>query len=162
MLYMEPINIDVVDVPQYIPEFLSIKYSKIPNAGLGIFANCNISKGTFLGNYMGEVYRNKADKANCPDNHYIFNTPNFYIDGSDVNKSNFTRFMNCCYNNNVKNVSVINYVNPGKSSIFTNSNGDQIDIQNYVFFYANRNIIEGEELLFDYGEEFRQKLHIKI
>ena len=70
--------------------------------------------------------------------------------------------MNCCYNNIVKNVSVINYVNPGKSSIFTNTNGDQIDIQNYVFFYANRNIIEGEELLFDYGEEFRQKLNIKM
>ena len=44
---MEPINIDVVDVPQYIPEFLSIKYSKIPNAGLGIFANNDIPKGTF-------------------------------------------------------------------------------------------------------------------
>lgn len=110
---MEPVNIDVVDVPQYIPEFLSIKYSKIPNAGLGIFANCNISKGTFLGNYMGEVYRNKAE---CPINDYIFSTPNFKIDALDITKSNFARFMNCCYNN-VKNVSVINYVNPGKSSI---------------------------------------------
>ena len=44
---MQQINIDVVDIPKYIPDFLSISYSKIPNAGLGIFANRDIQKGTF-------------------------------------------------------------------------------------------------------------------
>ena len=156
---MEPINIDVVDVPQYIPEFLSIKYSKMPNAGLGIFANMDIPKGTFLGNYHGEMFYNKA---NCPDNNYLFSTPNFLIDGADVNKSNFSRFMNCCYNNDVENVLVTNYTNPGKSCVFTKTNGEKVDINNYVFFYAKRNIVKNEELLFDYGEEFRRKLNINM
>lgn len=161
-MHMEPINIDVVDVPQYIPDFLSIKYSKIPNAGLGLFANKDIPKGTFLGNYHGEMFYNKAEKANCPDNHYFFSTPNFLIDGSDVTKSNFSRFMNCCYNNDVENVLVINYKNPGKSCVFTKTNGEKVDINNYVFFYAKRNIVKNEELLFDYGEEFRRKLNINM
>jgi SET domain-containing protein len=159
MLYMESVNINVVDVPQYIPDFLSIKYSKIPNAGLGLFANSDIPQGTFLGNYMGEVYHNKAA---CPMNDYIFSTNSFMIDGLDVTKTNFARFMNCCYNNDVENVLAIKYVNPGKSCVFTKSNGEKVDINNYVFFYAKRNILKGEELLYDYGEEYRQKLNINF
>lgn len=154
---MEPVNINVVDVPRYIPDFLSIKYSKIPNAGLGLFANSDIPQGTFLGNYMGEVYHNKAA---CRDNDYIFRTDNFMIDALDVTKSNFSRFMNCCNNNDVENVLVIKYVNPGKSCVFTKTNGEEIDINNYVFFYAKRKILSDEELLYDYGEEYRQKLNI--
>jgi hypothetical protein len=30
----------------------------------------------------------------------------------------------------------------------------------YVFFYAKRKILSDEELLFDYGEEYRRKLNI--
>jgi hypothetical protein len=41
-LILSPIDMNFVDVPKYIPDFLSIHYSKIPNAGLGIFANENI------------------------------------------------------------------------------------------------------------------------
>jgi hypothetical protein len=52
---LSPIDMNFVDVPKYIPDFLSINYSKIPNAGLGIFANDGYTKGTFLGNYMGEI-----------------------------------------------------------------------------------------------------------
>ena len=158
-MYMEPVNINVVDVPLYIPYFLSIKYSKMQNAGLGIFADSDIPQGTFLGNYMGEVHRNKAE---CPNNDYIFNTESFMIDGLDVTKSNFARFMNCCYNNEVENVSVIKYVNPAKSCVFTKTNGEQIDINNYVFFYAKRNILSGEELLYNYGVDYRKKLNIKM
>jgi len=58
----------------------------------------------------------------------------------------------------VENVSIVNYINPGKSCVFTKRNRDQIDINNYVFMYAKRNIVKGEELLYDYGE----KLNIKM
>ena len=116
---MEPVNINVVDVPRYIPDCLTITYSKIPNAGLGLFANSDIEQGTFLGNYMGEVHRNKAE---CPNNDYIFSTESCLIDALDITNSNFARFMNCCYNNEVENVSVIKYVNPAKSCVFTKTN----------------------------------------
>jgi len=156
---MEPVNINVVDVPRYIPDCVSITYSKIPNAGLGVFANSDITQGAFLGNYMGEVYHNKAA---CPNNDYIFSTESCKIDALDVTKSNFARFMNCCYNNDVENVLVITYVNPEKSCVFTKINGEQVDIKNYLFFYAKRNIPKGEELLYDYGEKYREKLSIKM
>lgn len=48
-LNLSPIDMNFVDVPKYIPDFLSIHYSKIPNAGLGIFANEDIKKERILG-----------------------------------------------------------------------------------------------------------------
>jgi SET domain-containing protein len=62
----------------------------------------------------------------------------------------------------VENVSIVNYINPGKSCVFTKRNTDQIDINNYVFMYAKRNIVKGEELLYDYGEKYSEKLNIKM
>ena len=160
---LEQININVVDVLQYIPDFLSIKYSTIPNAGLGIFANSDIKKGTFIGNYMGEIYRNNES---YPNNNYIFGTTSadkeYIIDGSDIIKSNFARFMNCCYNDDVENLLVVRYTNPGNSCIFTKENGEEINIDGYLFFYAKKDIREGEELLYDYGEAYREKLGIEM
>jgi len=92
---VEPINIGVVDVPKYIPTFVNIGYSKIPNAGLGIFANTKIKKGTFLGNYMGEI----RDEFTDIRSDYIFASKNrtktFSIDGANIETSNYTRFINC-------------------------------------------------------------------
>jgi hypothetical protein len=55
IVVMEPIDINVCDVPKYIPAFVHLGYSKLSNAGLGVFATASIKKGAFLGNYMGEI-----------------------------------------------------------------------------------------------------------
>lgn len=161
----ELIDINVVDVPKYIPDFLQIKYSNIPNAGLGIFTNKFVKAGTFLGNYMGEIIEDEQNINSSSE--YIFNSnrsnKNFVIDAYDLEKSNYTRFINCSSNNEDKKENVIGrrYVkNNNQSSIFSTHAGKQIDIEGYIFFFAKRDIEEGEELLYNYGDSYRKKLGI--
>ena len=162
-MYRQSININVVDVPKYIPEFVEIKYSKIPNAGLGIFARTKIKAGTFLGNYMGEIIE---DEKQIPVTDYLYRSnrynKEFWMDAIDMEKSNYTRFLNCCSSSQVgtENVYTIRYTDETKPSVFTTSNGKQIDIQGYIFMYAARDIEEGEELMYNYGEKYRKKLGI--
>ena len=161
IMNLELIDINVVDVPKYIPDFLQIKYSNIPNAGLGIFTNKGVKAGTFLGNYMGEIIK---DEQNINESSaYIFNSNRFIIDAYDIEKSNYTRFINCSSSNEdeKENVMVIRYASKNtNSSVFTTKNGKQIDIEGYIFFFAKRHIEEGEELLFNYGDSYRKKLSI--
>jgi SET domain-containing protein len=156
---MEPINIGVVDVPKYMPAFVNIGYSKIPNAGLGIFANTKIIKGTFLGNYMGEIC---DDTDNLPDSDYLFTSKNrtktFSIDGANIETSNYTRFMNCSSENEPENVVAARHRDATGSSIFVTKTGKRIDIDGYIFFFAARDIEPGDELLLDYGVNYRKKL----
>jgi SET domain-containing protein len=156
---LEPINIGVVDVPKYIPSFLNIGYSKIPNAGLGIFANARINKGTFLGNYMGEI---RDDANGLSNSDYLFTsksrTKTFSIDGTNIERSNYTRFINCSSANEPENVLAARHRDATGESIFVAKSGKQIDIDGYIFFFAARDIEPGEELLFDYGIGYRKRL----
>lgn len=155
---VESVNIKVVDVPKYIPSFVNIGYSKIPNAGLGIFANARINKGTFLGNYMGEI----CDDANSLSNSdYLFTSKNriklFTIDGTNIETSNYTRFINCAAIG-TENVVAVRHRDATGESIYVTKHGKQIDIDGYIFLFAARDIEPGEELLYDYGVNYRTKL----
>jgi SET domain-containing protein len=154
---VESVNINVVDVPKYIPTFVNIGYSKIPNAGLGIFANTRINKGTFLGNYMGEI----SDDANNIRSDYIFTsksrTKTFSIDGANIETSNYTRFINCAAIG-TENVVAVRHKDATGSSVYVTKDGKQIDIDGYIFLFAARDIEPGEELLYDYGVGYRTKL----
>jgi SET domain-containing protein len=155
---VEPINIGVVDVPKYIPTFVNIGYSKIPNAGLGIFANARINKGTFLGNYMGKIC---DDVNNLPKSDYIFTsksrTKTFSIDAANYETSNYSRFINCAAIG-TENVVAVRHRDATGASVYVKQDGKQIDIDGYIFFFAARDIEPGEELLFDYGVGYRTKL----
>jgi SET domain-containing protein len=154
---VESVNINVVDVPKYIPTFVNIGYSKIPNAGLGIFANTRINKGTFLGNYMGEI----SDDANNIRSDYIFTsksrTKTFSIDGANIETSNYTRFINCAAIG-TENVVAVRHKDATGSSVYVTKDGKQIDIDGYIFLFAARDIEPGEELMYDYGVGYRTKL----
>lgn len=156
---VESVNINVVDVPKYIPSFVNIGYSKIPNAGLGIFANARIKKGTFLGNYMGKIC---DDIDNLPNSDYLFTsksrTKTFSIDGTNLETSNYTRFINCSSANEPENVVAARHRDASGESIYVTKYGKQIDIDGYIFFFTARDIEPGEELLFDYGVSYRKKL----
>jgi len=157
----DSVNIDIVDIAKYIPDFVQIRYSIIPNAGLGIFANTKIPAGTFIGNYMGEIYEFNSKPTS---NDYLFESrignASIVFDADNLEKSNYTRFMNCCYSNEVENITVIRYKRETGSSVYITQSGKEIDIEGYVFFYAKREIEEGEELLYDYGLNYRNKLGI--
>jgi len=158
---MELIDVNVCDVPKYIPEFVHLGYSKIPNAGLGVFATTRIKQGTFMGNYMGEIL-DSADEMTT--NEYLYGTysrtKKFTIDASSIEKSNYTRFINCCSANYNENLVGIRYTPSEGSSVYRTRTGKQIDIDGYIFFYATRDIEQGEELYYDYGEAYRKKLGI--
>lgn len=155
---VESVNINVVDVPKYIPTFVNIGYSKIPNAGLGIFANTRINKGAFLGNYMGEIY---DDANSIPKSDYIFTsksrTKTFSIDGANIETSNYTRFINCAAIG-TENVMSVRHRDATGASVYVTNAGKQIDIDGYIFLFAARDIEPGEELLYDYGVNYRTKL----
>ena len=155
---VESVNINVLDVPKYIPSFVNIGYSKIPNAGLGIFANTRINKGAFLGNYMGEIC--DADNG-LPNSDYLFTsksqTKTFSIDAANCETSNYTRFINCAAIGN-ENVVVVRHIDGSGASVYVTNNGKEIDIDGYIFIFAGRDIEPGEELLYDYGVSYRTKL----
>lgn len=158
---MEPIDINVCDVPKYIPAFVHLGYSKISNAGLGVFATASIKKGAFLGNYMGEILDSVDSMSR---NEYLYGsssrTKKFTIDASSLDKSNYTRFINCCSTSYPENVVGIRYTQVEGASVYRTRLGKQIDIDGYIFFYATREIEPGEELYYDYGMAYRTKLGI--
>ncbi len=141
-------NIDVylIDESRLIPRFISIKESKIH--GKGIFCKKKIKKGTFLGNYMGNILNYK--KTGPYIFHSIKENKLISIDATDIEQSNWTRYMNCSLNDKSENVT---------SYFLTNNqtylkNNQPINLEGYIVFYANRDIEKHEELMYNYGEEY--------
>jgi len=158
---MNTINLSVCDVPKYIPAFVKLGYSKIPNSGLGVFATAPIKKSTFMGNYMGEIH-DIADSLS--GNEYLFGsssrTKPYVFDAHNLEKSNYTRFINCSSVNYPENISCVQHKQPEGSTVHEIEGGRKIDIDGYIFFFAKRDIEPGEELYYDYGEAYRKRLGI--
>ena len=155
----EPIDIELINKTKYIPDFLEISYSKnFEKAGLGIIAKKNIKKGTFLGNYTGEIHSNHSCRyKNCM---YNFNTNKdnriVNICAQDLNLSNWTRFMNSSLGNDeIENVTVITCDN---NETYIKKNGEKVNLNGSIIFYAKKNIFIGEELLYDYGINYNNIL----
>jgi hypothetical protein len=142
----------------YLPTHLSIRYSLIKNAGLGVFANREIKQGEFLGNYVGVLTKTK-----CPGNFYVFSTEingvAMYIDAQDMNKSNWTRFMNSATSSIQENVSAIR-CNSANIINIVSSDGTpkSIDLNGLIMFVAKTDIAIEEELLYSYGSNFNEHL----
>ena len=161
-LNLEHIDLSIVDKIMYLPDFLEIRYSKIKGAGLGIFAKRLIKKGKFLGNYVGEMIK-LEEYTKLVTNPYLFNTKvfneNYIIDGSFLEKSNWTRYMNCSCNKEDENVFSIKCEN---EEVYSVENHDQFEtsinnicLNGKIVFYTSRAIETGEELMFDYGENYK-------
>lgn len=54
-----------------VPPGLLIKNSTIPNAGRGVFANCEIPKHEFFGPYLGKIIAAK-DAKNYKHSRYVW------------------------------------------------------------------------------------------
>ncbi len=99
-------------------------------AGLGLFADEDIKKGTYIVQYVGEKISNKiaAEKPN----RYIFDlNTRWALDGSS-------------------RLNVARYVN----HVCKIYNADSALDRGKIFYEANRNIKKGEEITTDYGEEY--------
>lgn len=103
--------------------------------GLGLFAGEDIKKGEHIIEYIGNIL-NKEEAANVMTNQYLFEVnKNKTIDGSV--RWNIARYCN--------------------HACEEAGNAESDVTKGRVFIKAIKNIKEGDEILYDYGEEFVQE-----
>lgn len=124
-----------------IPLDLTIKWIN-DILGYGLWTNCDIAPKTFIGEYAGLLRKRRLRKR--WHNLYCFDytigekrSSSYVIDAQD--QGNHTRFINHSFKPNLAFVSVYY----------------QTAIR--VIVYAKRWICAGEQLCYDYGEEFWEK-----
>ena len=97
--------------------------------GLGLFATTRIEKSEFIIEYTGEVIT--SAEADTRGTRYLFELDDDYtIDGSE--RGNTARYIN-------------HYCNPNTEAVIEDGQ---------IRFYALRAINQGEEISYDYGEEY--------
>ena len=112
-----------------------------PGMGQGLFATAEIPSGTYLFDYEGECLSETEMFARYPDakGRYIACIGEAaYIDGADEEKSGLARWIN--HSQRRANVR-------WRKQRFG-------PVSPAMHFYALRDIAEGEELFFDYGDEY--------
>tara|TARA_B100000674_G_C37969776_1_gene976368 strand:- start:579 stop:1043 length:465 start_codon:yes stop_codon:yes gene_type:complete len=149
---LQQINIDWIDSPKHNPHFVSIKTSPLHNKGA--FSNSFIPQNTFLGHYMGRI---STQFITGP---YVFHSKRnnnvVSIDASDINYSNWTRYMNCSFSHQSENVTPFFLTN--KEHYIKNT--QTINLEGYIVFYAKKDIQPGQELLYYYGDAYAKLLNI--
>lgn len=115
-----------------IPKLGEVKYKvKKSSAGLGLFADEDIKKGTWVIEYVGSIVSGKKEVENYKENKYLFETSKTrMIDGST--RSNTARYINHSCKPNCE-VEIIG----GR-----------------VFVRTLKKIAKGEEFNYDYGKEY--------
>uniref|UniRef100_A0A0M3HNS8 SET domain-containing protein n=1 Tax=Ascaris lumbricoides TaxID=6252 RepID=A0A0M3HNS8_ASCLU len=128
---------------QTLPAFFEIKTSKIPRAGLGVFAKTDIPTGLVFGPYQGVLLSDakKADQHGYAWEIRMSGAPPQYVDGSDPNYSNWMRYINSSRYENEQNLIAFQY------------NGS-------VYYRVFRPISEGVELLVWYGNNYGESLGV--
>jgi hypothetical protein len=133
------------DEEKYVYRKIKIAASTIKAAGMGIYALEDIPDGA-VGQYKGVpriedetnmyyawVVKSFDPVEGLPDD---ADTYMYYIDATDFEHSNWTRYVNC-----------------GMTA--TENNMDQEQVYDKIFYTTTRAITAGEELFVDYGEEYR-------
>lgn len=125
---------------------VKIAESTIKAAGMGVYAVDDIPKGA-RGSYCGV-----AKTENDTNMYYAWTVKSFdpltgvadevdsnlyYIDASDLKKSNWTRYVNCGLKKSDNNFYIVQRFDK-------------------FFYVAGRDISAGEELFIDYGPEYRK------
>lgn len=131
-----------------VPPGLLIQNSSIPDAGHGVFANCEIPKHEFFGPYLGKIIEAK-DAKNYEESHYIWEVKDDFgqlihlIDGSDASQSNWLRYVNCARTVEEQNIQPVQY-------------------ESSIYYMATQDISPKEELLTYYGQKYAKKLGLAI
>jgi SET domain-containing protein len=118
----------------YNPGLFSVKVKR-SSAGLGLFADTDIPKGTCIIEYFGRVI--KGEEEYTSKSKYLFEVNSkMTIDGRE--RKNIARYINhSC-----------------------KANAEPEVYKKRVYIFAKKNILNGEEICYDYGKEY-VKTHIK-
>ena len=108
--------------------------------GAGVFAARFIANGELIGRYEGIMRSNRtyqwAHAAGLTSGAYAFQlSSGSWVDGEDASRSSWTRYINHAYGSDA-NVAPYGRGRP------------------FIYFESIRDIEEGEELLFDYGDQY--------
>ncbi|CAF0834440.1 unnamed protein product [Adineta steineri] len=113
-------------------------------AGFGVFARRFIPRHSYFGPYGGSKHNSRLIKETSDYSWEVRDKSGnimYYIDGSELNRSNWLRFVNCP--NTVSQENLISFM----------FHGD-------IFYLAIRNITVGEELLVYYGHNYAKRLGV--
>jgi len=159
-----------MDTParQSLPSHLRLL--SIPGKGLGIIAAVPIPMNTVVGDYVGEILtaeekdrryleseshlrspiddawaQSRTDRGQSVTGSYLYgivvpNGPALYMDAEDEYESLWTRF--------------VNHAPPPVANIRPKSIHESWNGKPRVWFLSNRDIAVGEELCFDYGDDY--------
>jgi hypothetical protein len=109
--------------------FKNVKVKRGIN-GLGLFAGENIKKGETIIEYIGEIISDEESDKKPNNRYYFYISKNHTIDGSA--RYNIARYANHSCDGNAES-----------------------EIKNKrIYFKAIKNIASGEEICYDYGEEY--------
>ena len=113
-----------------------VKRSSIANVGFGLFSFTLIEKNDIIGEYKGEILSDKQsdEEPYVSSKYLLFVCKDYWIYG-EGKKSNYTRYINH------------DGQNPNTRLVISNR-------WKTARFVANRSIYFGEEIFFDYGDEY--------
>lgn len=114
-----------------MPYYAKINHLKVKRSasGLGVFADENISQGTFIVEYTGDLIT--TQEADTRGGKYLFRiNSKCAVDGSS--RKNISRYINH----------------------FCRPNCEVQISRNMILIYAIKDISKGEELGYDYGKEY--------
>lgn len=109
--------------------------------GLGLFARQELADNTWVGDYVGEVLSQEEYLQRYPneDAAYVLSANTDYnIDAADPARSSFLRYAN--HSRDFNMIYTVLRVRGRR--------------QKHVKFYTTRRVLPGEELVFDYGEQY--------
>ncbi|KAF7393211.1 hypothetical protein HZH66_009044 [Vespula vulgaris] len=114
---------------------------------LGVWSTSYIPKGTRFGPLVGQVYTKDSVPADANRKYfwrvYKNNELFYYIDGYDVQKSNWMRYVNPAYSSESQNLIACQY-------------------KMNIYFYTIKPILPNQELLVWYCREFAERLNYPL
>ncbi|XP_032677080.1 PR domain zinc finger protein 1 [Odontomachus brunneus] len=130
-----------------LPRNLVLKASQALNDVLGVWSTSYIPKGTRFGPLVGQVYTKDSVPADANRKYfwrvYKNNELFYYIDGYDVQKSNWMRYVNPAYSSESQNLIACQY-------------------KMNIYFYTIKPILPNQELLVWYCREFAERLNYPL
>ncbi|KZC06141.1 PR domain zinc finger protein 1 [Dufourea novaeangliae] len=130
-----------------LPRNLVLKPSQALHDVLGVWSTSYIPKGTRFGPLVGQVYTKDSVPADANRKYfwrvYKNNELFYYIDGYDVQKSNWMRYVNPAYSSESQNLIACQY-------------------KMNIYFYTIKPILPNQELLVWYCREFAERLNYPL
>ncbi|XP_076398105.1 PR domain zinc finger protein 1 isoform X2 [Megachile rotundata] len=140
-----PTNTDRAEAS--LPRNLVLKPSQALNDVMGVWSTSYIPKGTRFGPLVGQVYTKDSVPADANRKYfwrvYKNNELFYYIDGYDVQKSNWMRYVNPAYSSESQNLIACQY-------------------KMNIYFYTIKTILPNQELLVWYCREFAERLNYPL